>query len=71
MAVEFPKTGRMKMKNKFKVIVTYVCLFIGMTFFFIGGCMLDSEVLFVPTMICFAGFVFLGIAIIINRREWL
>ena len=59
------------MKNKFKLIVTYICLFLGMMLTFLAGCMLDSGTLFVPTMICFVGFVFLGIAIIINRREWL
>ena len=68
MVVEFLKIGMMDMKNKFKVTIGYVCVFIGMMFSFIGGCMLDSEKLFLPIMICFIGVVFLGISIVINRK---
>ena len=71
MAVEFLKIGMMDMKNKFKVMISYVCAFIGMMFSFIGGCMLDSEKLFLPITICFVGIVFLGISIVINRKGWL
>jgi len=71
MAVEFLKIGMMDMKNKFKIMIAYVCAFIGMMFSFIGGCMLDSENLFLPIMICFIGVVFLGISIVINRKGWL
>ncbi len=68
MAKEFLKIGMMDMKNKFKIMISYVCAFIGMMFSFIGGCMLDSEKLFLPIMICFIGVVFLGISIVINRK---
>ena len=71
MAVEFLKIGMMDMKNKFKVMVGCVCAFIGMMFSFIGGCMLDSEKLFLPIMICFIGIVFLGIALFFNRKRLL
>lgn len=71
MAEEFLKIGMMDMKNKFKIMISYVCAFIGMMFSFIGGCMLDSEKLFLPIMICFVGVVFLGISIVINRKGWL
>ena len=71
MAKEFLKIGMMDMKNKFKIMISYVCAFIGMMFSFIGGCMLDSEKLFLPIMICFIGVVFLGISIVINRKGWL
>lgn len=71
MVVEFLKIGMMDMKNKFKVMIGYICAFIGMMFSFIGGCMLDSEKLFLPIIICFAGIVFLGISIVINRKGWL
>ena len=71
MAVEFLKIGVMKMKNKIKIILGYVCAFIGMMFSIIGGCMLDSEKLFLPIIICFVGIVFFGISIIINRKDWL
>lgn len=71
MAVEFLKIGMMDMKNKFKIMIAYVCAFIGMMFYFVGGCMLDSEKLFLPIMICFVGIVFLGISIVINRKGWL
>lgn len=59
------------MKNKVKFAISYICVFAGMVFTFIGGCMLDSKTLFMPIAICFVGIVFLGIAIVINRREWL
>lgn len=68
MAAEFPKIWRMKMKNKFKIMLGYVCAFIGMMFSFVGGCMLDSEKLLLPITICFVGVVFLGISIVINRK---
>lgn len=71
MAEEFLKIGMMDMKNKFKVMISYVCAFIGMMFSFVGGCMLDSEKLFLPITICFVGTVFLGISIVINRKVWL
>lgn len=71
MAAEFPKIWRMKMKNKFKIMLGYVCAFIGMMFSFVGGCMLDSEKLLLPITICFVGVVFLGISIVINRKVWL
>lgn len=71
MAKEFLKIGMMDMKNKFKVMISYVCAFIGMMFSFIGGCMLDSEKLFLPFTICFVGIVFLGIALFFNRKGWL
>ena len=71
MAVEFLKIGMMDMKNKFKIMISYVCAFIGMMFSFIGGCMLDSEKLFLPITICFVGIVFLGIALFLNRKVWL
>lgn len=71
MAAEFLKNGMRKMKNKFKIIIGYVCAFIGIMFSIIGGCMLDSEKLFLPITICFVGIVFLGISIVINRKDWL
>lgn len=71
MAAEFPKIWRVKMKSKFKIMLGYVCAIIGVMISFIGGCMLDSEKLFLPIIICFVGIVFLGIAVIINRRVWL
>ena len=71
MAVEFLKIGMMDMKNKFKVMISYVCAFIGMMFSLVGGCMLDSEKLFLPITICFVGIVFLGISVVINRKGWL
>lgn len=71
MAVEFLKNGMRKMKNKIKVIIGYVCAFIGIMFSIIGGCMLDSERLSLPITICFVGIVFLGISIVINRKDWL
>lgn len=71
MAEEFLKIGMMDMKNKIKVMIGYVCAFIGMMFSFIGGCMLDSERLFLPTTICFIGVVFFGISLLINRKVWL
>ena len=61
----------MNMKNKIKVIIGYVCAFIGIMFSIIGGCMLDSERLSLPITICFVGIVFLGISIVINRKDWL
>lgn len=71
MAVEFLRIGMIDMKNKFKVMIGYVCAFIGMMFSFIGGCMLDSERLLLPITICFIGVVFLVISIGINRKGWL
>lgn len=71
MAAEFPKIWRMKMKNKFKIRLGYVCAIIGVMISFIGGCMLDSEKLFLPIIICFVGIVFLGIALFLNRKVWL
>lgn len=71
MAVEFLKIGMMDMKNKFKVMISYVCAFIGVMILFVGGCMLDSEKLSLPITICFVGIVFLGISIVINRKVWL
>lgn len=71
MVVEFLKIGMMDMKNKFKVMIGYVCAFIGMMLSFIGGCMLDSEKLSLPITICFIGIVLLGISIVINRKVWL
>lgn len=71
MVVEFLKIGMMDMKNKFKVMISYVCAFIGMMFSFIGGCMLDSEKLLLPITICFVGIIILGISIVINRKVWL
>ena len=71
MAVKFLKNGMMDMKNKFKVIIGYVCAFIGIMFSIIGGCMLDSERLFLPITICLVGIVFLGISIVINRKVWI
>lgn len=71
MVVEFLKIGMMDMKNKFKVMIGYVCAFIGMMFFFIGGCMLDSEKLSLPITICFVGIILLGISVVINRKVWL
>ena len=58
MAVEFLKIGMMDMKNKIKTMIALVCAFIGMMFSFIGGCMLDSERLLLPIIICFVGVVF-------------
>ena len=71
MVVEFLKIGMMDMKNKFKVMIGYVCAFIGMMFLFIGGCMLDSEKLLLPITICFVGIILLGISVVINRKVWL
>ena len=70
MVVEFLKIGMMDMKNKFKVTIGYVCVFIGMMFSFIGGCMLDSEELFLPIIICLVGVIFFGIALFLNRKVW-
>lgn len=71
MAKEFLKIGMMDMKNKIKIMFGYVCAIIGVMISFIGGCMLDSEKLFLPIIICFIGIVFLGIALFLNRKVWL
>ncbi len=71
MAEEFLKIGMMDMKNKFKVVIGYVFALIGAMITFVGGCMLDSEKLFLPIIICFVGIVFIGIALFLNRKAWL